>query len=197
MARYYDMNHLKEMIEAKADTVINGAETFHYIAKWLDLLPPADVVPRAEAEATLKQYKDTIKSEVDRLEYKLAGVMWSVDKWLEGDELNQDEVNRAITMREKTLRIAEELQAEVELERANSQSWENLYNHDVKELSDNLSMVIEKLESAESEVAREIFKEVQSCLIKRHWNELDIVSFEFDAVKFAEIKKKYTEGGEG
>ena len=182
MARYYDMNHLKEMIEAKADTVINGAEAFHYIAKWLDLLPPADVVPRAE---------------VNNLEYTRAGVMWSIDKWLEGDELNQDEVNRAATMRKKTLQIVEGLQAEVELERANSQSWENLYNHDVKELSDNLSMVIEKLESAESEVAMEIFKEVQSCLIKRHWNELDIVSFEFDAVKFAEVKKKYTEGGDG
>jgi HEPN domain-containing protein len=44
-----------------------------------------------------------------------------------------------------------------------------------------------------SEVAREIFEEMQSCLIQRHWNGLDIVSFEFDAVKYAELKKKYTE----
>lgn len=43
------------------------------------------------------------------------------------------------------------------------------------------------------EVAREIFEEMQSCLIQRHWNGLDIVSFEFDAVKYAELKKKYTE----
>ena len=40
--------------------------------------------------------------------YKLTGVMHSVDKWLEGDELKQNEVQRACTMREKTLRIAEQ-----------------------------------------------------------------------------------------
>lgn len=40
--------------------------------------------------------------------YKLTGVMHSVDKWLEGDELKQNEVQRACTMREKTLRIVEQ-----------------------------------------------------------------------------------------
>lgn len=54
------------------------------------------------------------KAEISRLEYTLLGVMHSVDKWLEGDELKQDEVNRAITMREKTLRIVESLQVEAE-----------------------------------------------------------------------------------
>ena len=54
------------------------------------------------------------EAEIRRLEYTLLGVMHSVDKWLEGDELKQDEVNRAITMREKTLRIVESLQAENE-----------------------------------------------------------------------------------
>ena len=44
-----------------------------------------------------------------------------------------------------------------------------------------------------AEVAREIFEEMQSCLIQRHWKGLDIVSFEFDAVKYAKLKKKYTE----
>lgn len=43
------------------------------------------------------------------LEYTLAGVMHSVDKWLDGAELEQDEVNRAITMRDKTLRLCETL----------------------------------------------------------------------------------------
>lgn len=43
-----------------------------------------------------------------------------------------------------------------------------------------------------SEVAREIFKEMQSCLVMRHWHGHDILSFEFDAVKYAELKKKYT-----
>ena len=54
------------------------------------------------------------KSEVDDFEYKLMGVMHNVDKWLEGAELEQDEVNRAITMREKTLRLIEAATSEVE-----------------------------------------------------------------------------------
>ncbi len=53
------------------------------------------------------------KAEIERLEYTLLGVMHSVDKWLEGEELEQDEVNRAITMREKTLQIVEEKQAKI------------------------------------------------------------------------------------
>ena len=46
--------------------------------------------------------------------FKLQGVMLSVDKWIDGDELKQDEVNRAATMREKTLQITEKLEAEIE-----------------------------------------------------------------------------------
>lgn len=46
----------------------------------------------------------------DRLTYTLYGVMHSVDKWLDGNELKQDEVTRAATMREKVLRIIESLQ---------------------------------------------------------------------------------------
>ena len=44
--------------------------------------------------------------------HALIGVMHSVDKWLDDDELKQDEVNRAATMREKVLKIIERLQAE-------------------------------------------------------------------------------------
>lgn len=39
--------------------------------------------------------------------YIILGVMHSVDKWLDGKGLEQDEVNRAATMREKTLCIIE------------------------------------------------------------------------------------------
>ena len=46
-------------------------------------------------------------AEIERLEYVLLGVMHSVDKWLDGEELKQDEANRAVTMREKTLQITE------------------------------------------------------------------------------------------
>lgn len=55
-----------------------------------------------------------LKAENEDLFYKLQGVMLSVDKWLESDELKQDEVNRASTMREKTLQITEQQQAEIE-----------------------------------------------------------------------------------
>ena len=50
------------------------------------------------------------KEAADMLEnqaYIILGVMHSVDKWLDGKELEQDEANRAATMREKTLRIIE------------------------------------------------------------------------------------------
>jgi hypothetical protein len=46
------------------------------------------------------------------LEYILMGVMHFVDKWLDGDELDMDEVNRSLRMREKTLEIVEDLTKE-------------------------------------------------------------------------------------
>ena len=67
----------------------------------MDIEPPFKVVMKMPAADVVP------KSDADKLEYTLLGVMHSVDKWLDGDELNQDEVNRAITMREKTLRIVE------------------------------------------------------------------------------------------
>lgn len=44
MSRYIDADKLIGMIEAKADTLIQGKEAFQYIAKWIELLPKADVV---------------------------------------------------------------------------------------------------------------------------------------------------------
>jgi hypothetical protein len=44
------MDKLKQMIEARADTLIEGKEAFLYVAKWLDSLPAADVVPAAIGE---------------------------------------------------------------------------------------------------------------------------------------------------
>lgn len=54
------------------------------------------------------------QEENENLEYKLLGVMHFVDKWLDGAELEQDEVNRASAMREKTLQLVEQKQAEIE-----------------------------------------------------------------------------------
>ena len=50
MGRYIEVDKLKRMIEAKADTLIEGKQAFNYIAKWLDFLPPADVVPKVDGE---------------------------------------------------------------------------------------------------------------------------------------------------
>ena len=67
-----------------------------------------------------------LQAEIENLEYKLLGVMHFVDKWLDGAELEQDEVNRASAMREKTLQIIEKQQAEIErLKKAYKQcAWE-------------------------------------------------------------------------
>lgn len=65
---------------------------------------------------------------INELELTLAGVMWSVDKWLDGEELEQDEVNRAIKMREKTLRIVEEKDAEIERLKKVNQNFAELEN---------------------------------------------------------------------
>lgn len=59
-----------------------------------------------------------LEKEKSNLEYTLLGVMHSVDKWLDGAELEMDEVNRAITMREKTLQIVEGL----------TEKWEEAIN---------------------------------------------------------------------
>lgn len=83
----------------------NGYEDPLYIAVLRD---SNRLVRKAEEEINRQQ------AEIDTLTYTLLGVMHSVDKWLDGAELEQDEVNRAATMREKTLRIAEEKQAEIE-----------------------------------------------------------------------------------
>ena len=72
-------------------------------------------------KANVDKYRELnliLRKHIDRLEYILMGVMHSVDKWLEGDELNHDETNRAVIMREKTLQIVEKQQAEIDRLRA-------------------------------------------------------------------------------
>lgn len=54
------------------------------------------------------------KAENENLYYKLRGVMHFVDKWLNDNELEQDEVQRADTMRENILQIIERQEAEIE-----------------------------------------------------------------------------------
>ena len=102
-----ELPYFKERIKEVFDYYDNpkGCAEMLYI----DVLRDSNrVVRKAEEEINRQQ------AEIDHLTYTLWGVMHSVDKWLDGVELEQDEVNRAATMREKTLRIVEEKQAEIE-----------------------------------------------------------------------------------
>lgn len=126
----------------------------------IDEIPAADDVPRAE---------------LDKLEYTLLGVMHSVDKWLDGDELEQDEVNRAITMREKTLRIVEKKQEKIdiqnkEIERLRNillrftdevQTWSSKYGVDTTTLSMIPVLECEK-ESIVAEIKEEAIAETRA-----------------------------------
>lgn len=85
-------------LEKAIETITNAVQTGDYTAE------------RDRALATVQNACDIInrqKAEIERLQCVLQGVMLSVDKWLDGDELKQDEVNRAADMREKTLKIVE------------------------------------------------------------------------------------------
>ena len=44
MARYIDVDKLGEMINARAEMLVEGKEAFFYISDWLNKLPTADVV---------------------------------------------------------------------------------------------------------------------------------------------------------
>lgn len=66
----------------------------------------ADSEDSKGAESLIRVAKEAAEM-LENQAYIILGVMHSVDKWLDGKELEQDEVNRAATMREKTLRIIE------------------------------------------------------------------------------------------
>ena len=55
---------------------------------------------------------EKLQAENDDLFYTLEGVMHSVDKWLDDGDYSPNRVQRAATMREKTLQIVERLQKE-------------------------------------------------------------------------------------
>ena len=99
-----------------------------------------------------------LQSENEDLFYKLTGVMHSVDKWLDGDELKQDEVNRAATMREKTLQIVENLQSENERLEKETKDKERAYNDEFclrKEWKTKCQELLEEKQTARSEAYKE------------------------------------------
>ena len=161
MARYIDAD---ELLQNLPDDLPYKAS----VKRVLIQAPTANVVPRVE---------------VDRLEYTLTGIMHSVDKWLDGEELKQDEVNRAITMREKTLRIVEQYQEKLEDYKDCWYKIHDSYNADCRE-SYNIGR---------QEVAREIFEEIEE-LLNHHYTAWDFCYYDDELGEdFAELKKKYTE----
>lgn len=57
MARYIDMDKLGKMIEARVEQLIEGKDALLYVAKWLNLLPEADVAPRAEVFEEVDKFR--------------------------------------------------------------------------------------------------------------------------------------------
>jgi hypothetical protein len=110
----------------------------------------------------LKDILDLIncqKAEIDNLEYTLLGVMHFVDKWLDGDELEQDEVNRAEIMRNRTLKIIEEQQAEIDRLKRFKAYFDDLYGDGLEVANWHLNGKLEPFdnfyESAIAEMAGE------------------------------------------
>ena len=113
-----------------------------------------------------------LQSENEDLFYKLTGVMHSVDKWLDGDELKQDEVNRAATMREKTLQIVENLQSENERLEKETKDKERSYNDEFclrKEWQTKCREVLKEKQATKSEAYKECLAKVKN-YSKSHCN---------------------------
>lgn len=68
---------------------------------------------KAEVE-DLKKNNKLLSEENNDLFYKVVGVMHSVDKCLDNDEMKEHEVTRGFIMREKVLQIIEELEEKVD-----------------------------------------------------------------------------------
>ena len=154
-----ELPYFKERIKEVFDNYDNpnGYEDPLYIAVLRD---SKRIVRKAEEEINRQQ------AEIDNLTYTLLGVMHSIDKWLDGAELEQDEVNRSATMREKTLRIVEEKQAEIERLKG--------YPYAIQ------VEVSKKLESQiKSEAVKECLAKVEN-YIKTHCNPYGKPDFEYD-----------------
>ena len=114
------------------------------------------------------------KSEVEKLELTLQGVMWSVDKWLDETDYDADPIKRAIAMREKTLKIVENAKAEVARE-----IFEEILRTIFSKIPNKIMLINQERGFSDGVIfgKREAF---------------------FDMVNnLAELKKKYTEGNDG
>lgn len=98
--------HIQRHLMPNVD--VDGTVSVEDAERWFLKLLKEQLAPYISA---LLREKD---ARIMKLELTLQGVMWSVDKWLDEADYDQDQVKRAIKMREKTLRIVEEKDAEIE-----------------------------------------------------------------------------------
>ena len=133
----------------------------------------------------------SLRAEIKRLEYTLLGVMHRVDKWLDGDELKQNEVDRAATMREKTLQIVEEKEAKIERLEANNKVLSNVIkNTFLAKAGCEISSFVE--------IRAEAAKEFAERLKLQAYTECSITGYKYQVVQIEEIDnlvKEFT-GGE-
>ena len=116
---------------------------------------------------TMTQRIAELETQNTDLFYKLNGVMLSVDKWLEGEELKQDEVNRAITMREKTLQIVEKLEAEVErLQKHTEEVTANCIQFNKANDKANNQRFLEAIAFVQSEAYREFGEKITETFLQ-------------------------------
>ena len=99
------------------------------------------------------------QAKIENLEYKLLGVMHFVDKWLDGAELEQDEVNRAATMREKTLQITEKQQEEIERLKAFKLYFDELYGKGLDVANWHLNSELEPFDNFYESALQEVVGE--------------------------------------
>lgn len=115
-----------DIVKEAKEAVEKGLPCGFLVPKLLEVIESqtAEIEILIRKKETLRDELAEKDAEIERLEYVLMAVMHSVDKWLEGDELKQDEANRACTMREKTLKITEKLHKKIDgLKKANQESW--------------------------------------------------------------------------
>lgn len=124
--------------------------------------------------------------------------MHSVDKWLDGKELEQDEVNRAATMREKTLQITEKQQAEIERLKDEIRKFERYPV--IVGVGNNCLVLTKSLDDYEAfigNVSAEAYKEFAERLKKRLERKYSMYGREYVLRHIRELVKEMTEGSNG
>lgn len=120
----YDLDELEQMfkdgltLDAHVEDLL---KELRFRRNETDRLPHMDGNEEARLEQDWQRHQKNFPDDIDDpasgyqgfkagwtdQEYTITGIMHFIDKWLEGDELKLDPVNRAAAVREKTLNLVE------------------------------------------------------------------------------------------